>query len=222
MKRFVLSLFMVALTATLASAAMFEVGSDGGGPNQWPSGEVPSFAIDGFGQKYLNFGKEDTGVVVTPGAGSTVTTGITLFAANDSPERDPASFSVYGTNDAITAANPGDLQGGFTLIASDLITLPDTRNDGGGAALDPANSTTASFSNADAYTSYMVIFPTLKDSDAANSMQVAEIQLLDATGANLLTPNDAILGGQLAVPEPTSLVLLLIGAAGLFVWRRGR
>jgi hypothetical protein len=38
--------------------------------NNWPVGEPPSAAIDGAGQKYLNFGKENTGFVVTPAAGT--------------------------------------------------------------------------------------------------------------------------------------------------------
>lgn len=209
MKRIALFLAVV-LMATQANAQLFEVGREGfdADTNNWPGGEAPAFAIDGFGQKYLNFGKEDTGVLVTPD-GALVPTSITLWAANDSPERDPASFAIYGTNDPITASAPGDIQGGFTLVAEDAIALPDTRNAGGADPLLPENSATVSFSNSDAYTSYMIVFPTLKDSGAANSMQVADIQLMDAAGAPLLSPSNAILGGQL-VPEPSAALLVLL------------
>lgn len=209
----------VVLIATPASASLvFEVGTEGfdADTNNWPGAEGPEHAIDGVGQKYLNFGKENTGVLVTP-QGALVPTSITLWAANDAIPRDPASFAIYGTNDPITASAPGDLQGGFTLIAEDAIALPDTRNGGGASPLLPENSATVSFSNSDAFNSYMIVFPSLKDSAAANSMQVAEIQLMDAAGAPLFSPSNAFLGGELVshdavVPEPcTFAVWSLLG-----------
>src|SRR6266545_4088833 len=51
----------------------FEVGAiglDGGNTNYtdnfWPAAESPDHAIDGFGQKYLNFAELNTGFIVTP------------------------------------------------------------------------------------------------------------------------------------------------------------
>ncbi|MEM7313352.1 MAG: hypothetical protein AAF497_09395 [Planctomycetota bacterium] len=212
MRRLV-SLLAIAMFAVPAFGQVFTVGMDGccsSDINQWPGGEAPNFAIDGAGQKYLNFTDLYAGVVVTP-ASNAVPGGITVWAANDAEERDPSSFSVYGVNGALTAANPGDTVSGMTLIASGGITLPSTRNDGGAAALDPANSATVGFSAAAAYDNYVIVFPTVKDAGAANSMKIAEVQLMDAAGAPIFTPNDGILGGVLTtVPEPsTSLMALL-------------
>jgi hypothetical protein len=179
--------------------------------NNWPAPGNASAAIDGVGEKYLNFGQENTGVAVTPGV-SYVAAGITLWVANDAASRDPASFAIYGTNDPITAMNPGDIISGLTLVASDAIALPDSRNPAGNAPLEAFNSATVAFANDTAYSSYIVVFPTLKDTATANSMQVAEIQLMDVAGAPLFTPTSGVLGGQLIpIPEPCTGILAVLG-----------
>ena len=180
--------------------------------NNWPGGETPGFVIDGFGQKYLNFGKFDTGFAVTPGSGSTVATSLKLWAANDAIPRDPASYAIYGSNEATPDGfgAPGTSLplSIFEAISSGDLALPDTRNAGGDAPLDDANSQTITFDNSAAYTSYLVVFPTVKDIGAANSMQIAEVQLFDAAGAAIFSPNDAgaLVGGQI-VPEPAAGLL---------------
>lgn len=184
----------------------FNVGVAGtaGGVNNWPGGEPPTSAIDGVGQKYLNFAEINTGVLVTPsfngGAGSIVT-GLTLWTANDSPERDPSSYEVYGTNQVI-GGGPFPLSG-FSLISSGPLALPDTRNAGGAAVLDSLNSQILNFTNTASYTSYLVLFPTVKNV-SANSMQIAEIQL------------DGV------VPEPATAGLAALSAGLLLMRRRGR
>src|SRR5688500_2021897 len=72
----------------------FVVGTAGttANTNNWPAGESPDHAIDGVGQKYLNFGREGTGILVTPASGSSVVDKIKFWAANDAEPRDPASF----------------------------------------------------------------------------------------------------------------------------------
>lgn len=217
MKKHAISLIVLAGSLSLSHAAAifvpgdtivggrsdgtnFVTGSAGFGFNQWPSGEVPGFVIDGVGQKYLNFGKEDTGVIVTPSAGSSIATSITLWSANDAPERDPASYSVYGTNSTILGAGPNAVAD-FTLISSGPLALPLTRNLGGANPLLPENSQTVAFANTNAFTSYMVVFPTLRDSGAANSMQIAEIQLN-------------------SIPEPSTGLLSLLAATALLGRRR--
>lgn len=147
--------------------------------NNWPGGEAPEFAIDGFGQKYLNFIKENGGFVVTPTAGATIATTLQLWTANDAEERDPASYEIYGTNVVLGAA-PFPIAD-FTLIASGGLSLPGSRNDGAANPLDVINSQTINFSNSTSYTSYMIIFPTVKDAQIANSMQIAEVQLFSGT-----------------------------------------
>jgi hypothetical protein len=204
----------IALVA-VAHSATITVGNEGGGQNNWPGGEAPAKAIDGLGGKYLNFGKENTGIVVTPGAGAAPTS-LTYWAANDAPERDPASFWLGGTNgDSVT--------GSYTFIAGGLLSLPDTRNGGGGDELLESNSATASFTNDASFTNYLVIFPTLKNGPGANSMQVADVQLFDAAGAGIFAPGDTILGVQVdgaLVPEPSTGLLAFLGLAGLLRRRR--
>jgi hypothetical protein len=179
------------------------VGTDGD-TNNWPEGEVPEHAIDGVGQKYLNFGKTDTGFIVTPSAGSSVATSITLWTANDSEERDPSGYQVWGTNVAIAGAGPFSLTD-FTAISTGDITLPSSRNDGGDAPLLPENSLTVDFANGDPYSSYLIVFPDVKDNANANSMQIAEVQL-----------------NYTAVPEPSAVALLLTGLAALGLLCRRR
>ena len=173
----------------------FEIGVSGtaGGVNNWPGGEAPENAINGEGQKYLNFGELNTGIVVSP-AGDTIAKGLKLWAANDAVPRDPASYSVYGTNADISGGiGAGSLAvADFTLISAGDLALPDSRNGGGATPLDDANAQTVEFANSDAYSSYMIVFPTVKDEAGANSMQIAEIQLLGRqVGAPLLADSDS-------------------------------
>ena len=156
----------------------FEVGTSGGlgGINNWPANEGPEFAIDGVGQKYLNFAEFNSGVLVTPSGGLSVATSMTLWTANDAIPRDPASYELYGTTADVTGTGPFALDQ-FTLISSGDLALPDSRNEGGNTDLDDSNSQDVFLSNSNAYTSYLLVFPTVKDSNSANSMQIAEIQL---------------------------------------------
>jgi len=174
--------------------------------NNWPAGEPPSAAINGVGQKYLNFGKFNTGILVVPsfnGGNGSIVTSMTLWTANDSPARDPASYEIHGSTQAIGGDGPFPLSG-FTLISSGALALPETRNAGGESPLLPENSQTVAFANSASYTSYLILFPTVKDGVAANSMQIAEIQL------------DGV------VPEPASAGLAALGLGALLMRRRAR
>ena len=56
-------------------------------------------AIDGTGEKYYNrshygVGYAGSGYVVTPAVGATVVTGLSITSGDDSPNRDPTSFSL--------------------------------------------------------------------------------------------------------------------------------
>ena len=166
-----------------------------------PANEPVEKAIDDVGQKYLNFLDLNSGFAVTPSANpnSEPVIGLRLYTANDSPERDPASFQLLGSNDSI--------DGPWEAIASGNLALPEGRNDGGDAvAIPPTGNLGAiyqevSFANDLPYAHYQVIFPTLKDAAVANSMQIGEVELL-------------------VVPEPASLALLGMGGLLMLISRR--
>ena len=218
-----LGLAVVAGISTSVFAQGFQVGTDGFEipGNNWPPAESPDHAIDGVGQKYLNFGQVNTGFAVAPSVGSSAANSIKFWAANDAIPRDPASYELWGTNEAIPAEiNPGDIfpLDLYTPISVGDIMLPDSRNAGGDAPLDDANSYTAEFDNSAEYTSYLVIFPTIKDLASANSMQIAEVQLF-SSGDPIFAPGDAIVGGQI-IPEPSTALLGMFGVLGFLGLRR--
>lgn len=166
--------------------------------NNWPGAETPNLAFDNNSAnpgatKYLNFAKTGTGVVVTPAAPSIVT-GLKLYAANDAPERDPFTYTLEGTN----AANPTALGTLWSLISSGDTGL---QTDPGRFVAGPA----ISFTNVADYTSYRLLFPTVRDSATANSMQIGEIELLGSI-----------------VPEPATIGLLGSGLLGCGLLRRRR
>ncbi|MBN1804454.1 MAG: hypothetical protein JW837_04325 [Sedimentisphaerales bacterium] len=136
----------------------------------WPGNEPPPQAIDDrIDTKYLHFKGEDvpTGFRVTPAVGPTVVTGLTFTTANDAVERDPVEFELWGSNESIN--------GPYTLIASGPIEDFDQ------ATAWPRRVKTEApiqFANTVSYKHYQVMFPTVRDSGAANSMQIAEVELL--------------------------------------------
>lgn len=173
------------------------------GANNWPGAEPPSDLINGLigggGEKYLNFAKLNTGVLVTPAAGLSVINSMTLWVANDAPERDPASYELYGTNAAVAGAGSFPLTG-FSLISAGDLALPDTRD----TATDATGfDQTIAITGAGAFTSYLLVFPTVKNAATANSMQISELQF-QAT----------------IVPEPSVALLGAVGALGLINRRR--
>jgi hypothetical protein len=142
----------------------------GGSDNGWPAAETPELAIDDdTGTKFLHFkgNVEPTGIQITPLVGATVVTGVAFTTANDAPDRDPVSFELYGSN--------GTIDGPYTLIASgDIVDF---------AQADPwprftKNETEIAFDNDVTYAHYQVLFPTVRNPGGANSMQIAEIELL--------------------------------------------
>jgi len=183
----------------------FVVGAVGtvGGANNWPTAEPPADLINGLigggGEKYLNFAKLNTGVIVTPAAGLSVINSMTLWVANDAPERDPASYELYGTNAAVSGAGPFPLSG-FSLISSGPLALPDSRD----TTVDTTGfDQTVAITGAGAFTSYLLVFPTVKNEVTANSMQISELQF-QAT----------------LIPEPSVALLGAAGALGLIARRR--
>ena len=166
-----------------------------GWDSSYPGGEAPMYLIDGdAGSKYLNFGEENTGIIVTPSIGPSMLDSFEITTANDSAERDPSVWMLYGTNGEIISADNSDgSDEDWTLIAAGTMALPDERGVLGDRYVIANQS--------EEYTSYKMLFPILKDSGAANSMQIAEIQFY-------------------GVPEPTTICLLGLGALGLLRRRR--
>jgi hypothetical protein len=162
--------------------------------SRYPAAENPAKAIDGIippmgsttGNKYLNFGRVETGLLVTPASGATTINGIQLATANDGlGAREPKSYAVYGTNDPIDhlVADNGNSTGyDWTLISQGTLAPPATSN-----TLYPA----VNFANTTAWASYRVLFPSLAGNDGC-CMQVAEVRLLDGTNTNVLSPTDGV------------------------------
>ena len=160
------------------------VPSGGGtGPGQYPAAEGPANAIDGnAGTKYLNYGNGDsntssatkgvgTGFYVTPALGPSIVTGIQVATANDSPNRDPLTISIEGTN-ATTNLDTGAT---WTLVADNVNLGIDT---------DPGRQTygpVVHFNNTTPYRSYRVIVKSQRGSD--NSVQYAEMNLVGSAAA---------------------------------------
>lgn len=136
------------------------------------------------GTKYLLFGGNWSGFIVTPGS-STVAS-MRFTTANDATERDPAYFRLYGTTDPITSTAYGRGRNeNWTLISGGPVSLPDARYD---------SSTVVSFGNSAVYTSYKLVFPNLKQG-AQDLMQIADVQFYSAAGgggSTLLAPGQPI------------------------------
>ena len=175
----------------------FNQGDADAGPP--PPAEGVENAINDIGGKYLNFLDLSSGFKVTPSANpaDNPVIGIRFYTANDEPPRDPASFQLTGSNDG--------LAGPWTAIASGNLALPEGRNESD-VSIPPTGNLGAFhqevlFDNDLSYAHYQLVFPTLKDAVSANSMQIAEVELL-------------------AIPEPASLALLAIGGLLMLAGRR--
>lgn len=176
-----------------------------------PGAEGPVNAIDGSATtKLLNFGKQNSGLIMTPGGGAKAVTSFQITTANDWIGRDPASWILYGTNAPISSENnsagleenwvlidSGDFSGANALPGDVALDADPMEGDPEGYYDDAAAfgrlqlGPMISVDNTTAYSSYKILFPTLKNetpTDQAiyiNSMQIAEIQLFDsAVGAN--------------------------------------
>ena len=160
-----------------------------GGNHGWPGNEAANQAIDNqIVTKYLHFKGHDnpSGIRVTPKAGPTVVTGVRFCTANDAEERDPVKWELSGSNVSI--------DGPYTLIASG-----DIKDFAGATAWVRRTWTTTpmKFTNTVAYKHYQLMFPLVRTPASANSMQIAEIELLmdvyTATATNPLNGATGVL-----------------------------
>jgi len=164
--------------------------SGGPGDSGYPASESPQKAIDGTASKYLNVGAQNSGFIVTPGA--SVVGSFRITTANDSTERDPASWSLWGTNEAILSTNNSSgLAESWTLIGAGSIALPLNRN---------TQAAAVNLSNTTSYSSYRMTFPTLRNTTSVE-MQIGEVQFFtgpDGTASTILSPSNPII----AIDEP--------------------
>jgi len=146
--------------------------------------------------KYLNYGGGDwdsryTGFIVTPDSGSSIIQSFMLTTANDVIERDPASWTLYGTTESIVSTNNSNgTAENWTFIDSGTVALPWTREADGPIVL---------VSNSTAYTSYRMIFPSIRS--GVSIMQVADVAFYlttGGTGGTILSASDAIIAVQTA------------------------
>jgi hypothetical protein len=125
-----------------------------------PGSNGPEQAIDNLAlSRYVNFDKLNAGFTVTPQIGATVVQGLTVTSAVDSPERDPASYTLAGSEDGTN----------FVLISSGVVPP------------FPARLHKQEFlfpEHTNSYTSYRLVFPTVANPSAANAMQIGEVELL--------------------------------------------
>ncbi len=194
-------------------AVDLDSGPDSGIPG---AGEAASQLTDqNSATKYLNFGKQHTGAIITPAFGSSIVQSLQLTTANDADGRDPLSYRLYGTNDAITSTSNsfGDAENWS------LISTGDSGLAGVGARFTPG--TIQDFANGTAYTSYKISFPTIKNAFDC-CMQVADLSLFTGaggSGSQILAGGDAAIeiddfGGQSNYPGSDNPSNIVDGTSG--------
>jgi hypothetical protein len=138
----------------------------------WPGSENPLMALDNdIRTNYRHNKGEDkpTGFVVTPSKKKVVNR-LTITTADDAPERDPVAFKFYGSD--------GDIYAGpWTLIASGKI---DDFNQETPWPRMTKNETPIMFDSDVAYKHYRLMITEVRDPGSADSMQLAEVELIEA------------------------------------------
>jgi hypothetical protein len=194
----------ILLVGGAAQAQMFDITNPGdpvvGVPNDnnWPAAEAPPNAIDNVvSTKYLCFKTSfipdattgGSGFRVTPSGPRVVVKALNFASANDSPERDPISFRLSGSDDSIN--------GPYTVITEG--TISDFSGATAWARLTWI-SAPIPIVNKKSYRHYELFFTKVRDQTAANSMQIAEVELLSDGSL----PGSA--GGPVPVDKATDVV----------------
>ncbi|MDQ8189144.1 LamG-like jellyroll fold domain-containing protein [Roseibacillus persicicus] len=121
--------------------------------------------------KYLNFGREYSGFIVTPRAQPAVVRGLVMATAIDEEGFDPVGWELFGTNDLITStAHSEGLEERWSLISTSTTTLPSAR-----ATVGSLNI----FENSTPYSSYKLLITNIKD-PRLSAMQIGEVQFVTA------------------------------------------
>ena len=138
----------------------------------WPGSESPLKALDddiNTNYRHKKGETQSTGLVVTPSSKKVVNR-LTFTTAGDAPERDPVAFKLYGSNDDIYS-------GPWTSIASGTI---DDFNQETAWPRQAKNETPIMFDNDVAYKHYRIMITEVRDAGSADSMQLAEVELIEA------------------------------------------
>jgi len=177
----------------------------------WPAGEYPALAVDGISRsKYLNFaagsqnGNAPVGLAVKLPGGPAVVTRIQAISANDAPERDPKTATVWGSNDWDGFSDPQSNGTWTQLNGGAAVTFNTNTNRHASLGAFAVTNTTA-------YASYKVIVTSVVNPGAANSMQVGEVRLFETqtnTGAQI----SGMGGFQFTVPAGTDIRTLKVYA----------
>ena len=165
-----------------------------------PGSEGVRNVIDGTQAKYLNFDKLNTGFTVTPSMGGSRVAGFVLTSAGDAPERDPASALLEGSIDGVH----------FEPIWSHA--LP--------AFAGRYSRVYVFFYNRRSYAAYRVTFPTVVNPASANSMQLAEMELLGTPAelvANILQPGDPIVASSSNSPGAEGVLNAIDGTQAKYL-----
>jgi len=183
MKKPLLILALIASFGLKAQTPLFTPYS-----NVSPSGDVDSPSeeqyyniIDGSVEtKFLDFYHYDgLGFVVNLNGVQTVATSMNFSTANDSPERDPTNYQIFGSNDGNS----------YTLISSGAIDCNDSRY----------FTRNYAFTNTLAYSYYKFNF-TDQCNTIEQMIQISEVQLL---GTFLTTDDFSIADNVALYPNPS-------------------
>jgi hypothetical protein len=129
------------------------------------------------------------GLIVTPGAGKTVLSGLRIYPGTDGSESDPADVKLEGSNDGGASY--------VTLVPTTALSLPEDRNDGSGA-VDPltAQLQEIRFANSQAFSTYRLTFNDVKQPNNTFFMSIGEIELLGIVLPSVFISSS---GGQLTI-----------------------
>jgi alpha-L-fucosidase len=167
-------------TTTKGNPTVYSQNGDYGGPSG--TDEPPANATDGDpGTKYYNHVQDgsnapgvNSGLVITPKVGASVVTAVQFTTADDTPDRDPMTFTLEGSNDD-HAASEGAAN--FSLIYEGTTRL-DSDPDRGSVG------EVVKFTNTIAYKTYRILITNTR-SKSTNAVQYGEVQLFDSAATPL-------------------------------------
>jgi hypothetical protein len=152
-----------------------------------PPGQGAAQACDGSADtKYLNLDKVNTYLTLYPSVTNVPVVALDLISAEDAPERDPASFALYGSTNGVN----------FTLIASNAFP----------PFLGRLSIQTIPFGNTNVYSVYRLHFPTVVNEAAAVAMQIAEIALRPYRELNRTNDIISVTSNGTVASAPSTLI----------------